>query len=312
MRRGNPVRAPLVHRDGEREQVPALGREPVFVAGRMLLVQVLLDHARRQQAAQAVGEDVGRDAERRVDVVVAVQAEEQRADQQGGPAIADGVHAVEHRRVDAVPRRGHGAFAPSRRAQRGGVVLGARPRLVHEIAPVDGLIAMGADDRRVQRLAARGVHETRRQAELAAPAVLPDPHAERDRVERQSLLGQPVFEAARRIAIGPAVQQAGIDHRVESGRQRAPRRAGAASQVLEPAHAEERVAHQQVRPAITHEVQRAGHLAAAQQFTDGLDILGARRSMYGFSGRHVGARSRGRDEFNILRAIARQQTVHGA
>ena len=143
---------------------------------------------------------------------------------------------------------------------------------------------MTAGEARVQRLAAHGVHESPRQAELAAPAVLPGPHAERHRIKREPFLSQTVFEPAWGVAIRAAIQQAGVDHRIEPGSERPARCSSAASQVFETSHAEERVAHQQERPAIADRLQGARDFAAAQQVADGFDVAGARRPPHGLTG----------------------------
>jgi hypothetical protein len=81
--------APLHQRDQHRPEVYALVGEPVLEALGALLVGALLEDPLVDEAPQAVGQDVARDAEVILEVVEAPHAEEGVADDQHRPAVPD-------------------------------------------------------------------------------------------------------------------------------------------------------------------------------------------------------------------------------
>src|SRR6516165_9962000 len=81
--------APLHQRDHRRPQVEALLREAVFVARRALVIEASLEHALVGERREAALEDVAGDAEIGLDLFEAAQSEEDVADDQQRPPLAD-------------------------------------------------------------------------------------------------------------------------------------------------------------------------------------------------------------------------------
>ena len=81
--------APLHQRDDRGPQVEALFGEEVFEALGALLVAAPFQHAVLEQTLQARVEDVARDAEVALQLVEATQPEEDVADDEQRPALAD-------------------------------------------------------------------------------------------------------------------------------------------------------------------------------------------------------------------------------
>ena len=263
-----------MQRQREREQVESLLGESIFVAGRLVLIEVLFDDTCRQQKSQSIREDVCRDAEHGVDVVVAMQAKKKRSEQQCGPAIADGVDRMKHGGVDALGvARGRGALASPRRAFGRHRVASARACRRRDVLQAHRFVAMYAGECRVEVVAAAAMLDARWQTMLAGPAMFPTPHAQRDRIEIEPLFGQSILEAARRFAVGHAVEHAVFDEGVEACGERAARGAGTAPQILEASNAQERIAQNEERPAIADRFECASTLATAQQIADRIDIL---------------------------------------
>ena len=262
-----------MHREREREQIEAFLRQPVFVASRSFLVDMAFDDACRQQPPQPVGEDVRGDAERCVDVVIALQPEEQRRKQHCGPSVGDRVDRMEHGGIDAfviAPRACGLTAARGPRRTRG--MVRAWPRVEADVAQMQDLVAVSAGEQRVEFVAAAAVDHARRQVEPCAPAVLPLPHAERDRIETETLLGEPIIQFARRRAVGQPLQHAVRDQIGEPCRQGAACSAGATTQVLEASDPQESIAQDQERPTVADHLEHPGALAAAQHLADALDI----------------------------------------
>jgi len=274
MRRGHPERTPLVQRQRERKQVESFLGEPVFVAGRLVLIEVLFDDACRQQKSQSIREDVGRDTQHGVDVVVSMQAEEKRREQQCGPAIADGVDRMKHGGIDALDvARGRSAFASPRGTLSRDGVPSARTWHRRDVLQAHRFVAMHAGERRVEVVTAAAMLDPRRQAVFAGPALLPTPHAQRDRVEIEALLGQSIFETVRRFAVRNAVQHTVFDEGIEARGERAARSSGTTAEIFETTDSQEGITQDEERPAISDRLECAGTLATAQQMADRVDVL---------------------------------------
>ena len=80
--------APLHQRDDRRPEVQALLGQAVFVAGRALLVEPLLDDALLLQAGQAGLQDVAGDPQMSLELVESPQSQHHVADDQQRPALA--------------------------------------------------------------------------------------------------------------------------------------------------------------------------------------------------------------------------------
>jgi hypothetical protein len=86
--RGVPI-APAQQLDDHRPQIEPLGRQPVFVAHRPLLVGDLFENPLGHEAIEARGEHVAGDAEALLHLVEAPPAEEYVAQHEDRPALAD-------------------------------------------------------------------------------------------------------------------------------------------------------------------------------------------------------------------------------
>src|SRR5208282_6876562 len=74
--------------------------------------------------------------------------------------------------------------------------------------------------------------------------------------------GQVVLEAGRMLAVLPPLEDPGAGQGAEPGRERIPRRPGAAHHLIELAVAEEDLPHGQQRPLLADDVQGAGYGAS--------------------------------------------------
>ena len=141
-----------------------------------------------------------------------------------------------------------------------------------DVAQMQDLVAVSAGEQRVECVAAAAVDHARRQVEPCAPAVLPLPHAERDRIETEAFLGESIIQLVRRRTIGQPLQHTVRDQIGEPCGQGAARRAGATPQILEASDLQEGVAQDQERPPIADHLEHSGALAAAQHLADALDV----------------------------------------
>src|SRR6185369_16265246 len=111
-----PAIGPLMQ--GERGQVQlasTLGQS-ILVTRRTILILQALEDARLHEHAQAVGERIGRHAQRRLDVGKAVQAEVAGRLDERGPAIADDVDDVHRALLVLAPGVGADVQAVLRQA----------------------------------------------------------------------------------------------------------------------------------------------------------------------------------------------------
>jgi hypothetical protein len=131
---------------------------------------------------------------------------------------------------------------------------------------------MAAGEQRVEVVPAAPMGHPRRQVEARTPAVLPFPHAERDRIEPETFFGEPVFQPPGDRAVGQTLQHAMLDQFSEPCGQGAAGGTCASSQVLEAPHAQERIAQDQERPPVAHHLEHTRALAAPQQAADALDV----------------------------------------
>ena len=110
------------------------------------------------------------------------------------------------------------------------------------------------------------MHELdRRPIAARHPAVAPARQRDHHRVEVPPLLGQPVLEARRPLRVAHPLEDPVLHQLPQPVRQTMARRPEIGLKILEPAHAEERVAEDEERPAIPHDGKgagdRAGHVA---------------------------------------------------
>jgi hypothetical protein len=92
---------------------------------------------------------------------------------------------------------------------------------------------------------------------LVAPAHQRDD----DGIQVAARVGQVVLKAGRVLAVAPSLQDASADQGAEAGRQRVARRPRAVHHLVEPAVAEEDLAHRQQGPLLADDIQRAGDRA---------------------------------------------------
>jgi hypothetical protein len=106
------------------------------------------------------------------------------------------------------------------------------------------------------------VLQEQRRAGLAGQVLVAPAHQrDDDGIQITAGVGQVVLEAGRVLAVAPSLQDAGADQGAEAGRQRVARRPGAVHHLVEPAVAEEDLAHGQQGPLLADDVQRAGDRA---------------------------------------------------
>ena len=100
-----------------------------------------------------------------------------------------------------------------------------------------------------------GVLQDQRRAVVAGQVLVAPAHQRGDdRVQVAAGLRQVVLGTGRVLAVLPLFENPGGDEGAEPGRQRVPRRAGAAHHLVEPAVAEEDLADRQQRPLLPHDV----------------------------------------------------------
>jgi hypothetical protein len=87
------------------------------------------------------------------------------------------------------------------------------------------------------------------------PFVTPLSEGGHDWPQGSPLVGEEVVVAAAAFVVGATLEHAGIDERVEAVREDVPRDAEAVDEVLEPAHAEERIAQDQQRPPLADDLE---------------------------------------------------------
>src|SRR6516164_1161375 len=97
-----PPVAPLAHRRHHVPQIPALAREPVFGARRMILVRDAPEYAAVNQVVQPPGQDVAGDAEPSLKVIEASHAEEGIPDDEQAPPFAHDLQALRDRTAGAL------------------------------------------------------------------------------------------------------------------------------------------------------------------------------------------------------------------
>jgi len=88
--------APLAHGGEHGPEVPALGRQPVLVARRVLGVGDLDEDAGVDQLRQPLLEDVARDPEAPLEVLESGHTEERVADDEHRPPFPDDLEALRH------------------------------------------------------------------------------------------------------------------------------------------------------------------------------------------------------------------------
>lgn len=261
---------------GEREgeQIKTLLGQSILVAWWFVSIKMLLDDAGRQQQAQPVCEDIGGDTKSGVDIVVTMQTKEKRREQQRRPSIANGIDGMKHRGINtfSVARR-RCAFASTSRALATDRVAGARARFRGDVLQSHRFIAMRTGERRLEVVAAATVSDTRRQTVLASPAMFPTPHTQRHRIKTQTFFGESIFETAWSFTVGHPIENAVLNERIETRRERATGCSCAAPEIFKAADAKKRIAQNQERPAIAERLECARPFTAAQQVADRIDVL---------------------------------------
>lgn len=254
---------------------------------------MLLDDASGQQQAQSIGEDVGRNAESGVDIVVAMQTKEKRRKEQGCPTITNGIDGMKHRRVDTFGMtRGRCALTSTSCSFGTERITRAGSRCRSDIVQAHRLVAMGAGERGLEVVATASMPNTRRQAVFTGPAMLPAPHAKRDGIKAEAFFSETILKTARRFAVGHSIKNAVLDECIEARRERAASGAGATPEIFEAADAQECIAQNQKRPTITECFERASPFTAAQQIADRVDVL------WQFTARHDGGQFNTRGVIN--------------
>src|SRR4029077_8356516 len=146
--------------------------------------------------------------------------------------------------------------------------------LAHRAPTAERRTGTGAHVTRRHRLGAVGTGEHRHHGVTATtvlqldgrsgvtrhPAIAPARHRDDDRVEVAALLGEPILEARRPVLVSKPLHHVRVDETLQAIGQPVTREADGL-EVLEPPHAQERVAQDQERPAIADHGQRPRHRA---------------------------------------------------
>ena len=94
-------------------------------------------------------------------------------------------------------------------------------------------------------------------------AVAPLQQGHHDRPQIEALLGQPVLEARGALLVGHALEDALVDEAAEAVGEHVARDAEVALEVVEAAHAHERLAHDEDRPAVAEHLERRGRSSSS-------------------------------------------------
>ena len=111
----------------------------------------------------------------------------------------------------------------------------------------------------LQLVPAPVLQDQRRSVVAGQVLVAPAHQRDDDGIQVAARVGQVVLEAGRMLAVRPPLEDPGADQGAEPGRERVPRRPGAAHHLIELAVAEEDLPHGQQRPLLADDVQGAGH-----------------------------------------------------
>ena len=136
-----------------------------------------------------------------------------------------------------------------------------RPGTARTLPRVDLLTALGAHANRVGDVAARFVHHFEGRALGRRPCVAPFTHRREHAPEVAALVGEPVLGARRVLLVGDPFQHTAIDEVIEPVVQDVAGDAEARLEVVEPRHAEERIAHDEHAPPLAHDLQALGDRA---------------------------------------------------
>src|SRR5690242_13974291 len=165
------------------------------------------------------------------------------------------------------PHRGNPCYAVSRswasngRERSGHAGAGARARARLDVLHAQLGAALRATAAVRYLAAALAVEELPRRAVLRVVPVAPVDHRHRDRPKVAALGGETVLVPLRVVLVAAPLEHPLRHQAVEPVREDRAGHAQAALEVVEPADAEERVAHDQHRPALAHDLERASDRA---------------------------------------------------
>ncbi len=126
------------------------------------------------------------------------------------------------------------------------------------VARVQRFPAGLADHLGQHRVPAAVLQDQRRSVVAGQVLVAPPHQRDDDGIQVTARVGEMVLEARRMLAVRSSLEDPGADQGPEPGGERVTRRAGAAHHLIEPAVAEEDLAHGQQSPLLAHDVQGAG------------------------------------------------------
>src|SRR5947209_9114315 len=159
-------------------------------------------------------------------------------------------------RTHRSPSRSSRADRARRRGHPGPAGLGLH------VGGLEPVAALGAGELWVDGVAAGLVADLDRRALLAGhPLVAPSQQGDQDRPEVEALLGEPVLEAVGTLGVEPLLEHAIVDEGLEAFGQERAGGAGAHEEVLEAAHAHERLLEDEHRPAVADDRQGLGDRA---------------------------------------------------